>query len=210
VRTETKLGTTQLVPEITLHLANEALPLWQATENELERTGLPPPYWAFAWPGGQALARLILDRPSLVRGKDVLDFAAGGGIAAIAASKAGARRVRAAEIDEFARAALVLNATANEVSIESIAQDLLQTDAFDPAGVILAGDVCYEQRMAERALAWLRRRVADGARVLLADPGRTYFPRTGVREIARYDVPTSLDLEDRTLRSTGIFELSES
>lgn len=207
---ETQLGATQLVPEIKLHLAHEALPLWQATEDKLERSGLPPPYWAFAWPGGQALARLILDRPSLVRGKDVLDFAAGGGIAAIAASKAGARRVRAAEIDEFARAALALNATANEVSIESIAQDLLQSDAFDPARVILAGDVCYERPMADRALAWLRRRVADGARVLLADPGRAYFPRTGVREIARYDVPTSLDLEDRTLRSTGIFELSES
>jgi predicted nicotinamide N-methyase len=116
--------------------------------------------------------------------------------------------VRAAEIDEFARAALALNATANEVSIESIAHDLLQTDAFDPAGLILAGDVCYERPMADRALAWLRRRVADGARVLLADPGRAYFPTQGVREIARYDVPTSLDLEDRTIRSTGIFELS--
>jgi predicted nicotinamide N-methyase len=208
VRAETQLGTTQLVPEITLHLAHEALPLWHATEATLERNGLPPPYWAFAWPGGQALARLILDRPSLVRGKDVLDFASGGGISAIAASKAGARRVRAAEIDPFARIALALNATANEVSIEAIAQDLLQTEAFDPAGVILAGDVCYEQPMATQAVAWLRRRVADGARVLLADPGRTYFPKDGVREIARYDVPTSLDLEDRTIRSTGIFELS--
>jgi predicted nicotinamide N-methyase len=153
---------------------------------------------------------LLLDQPELVRGKDVLDFAAGGGIAAIAASKAGARRVRAAEIDDFARAALALNATANQVSIEAIAQDLLQSDAFDPAGVILAGDVCYEQPMADLTVAWLRRRVADGARVLLADPGRAYFPKTGVRELARYDVPTSLDLEDRTIRSTGVYELLDT
>ncbi|GIL41039.1 class I SAM-dependent methyltransferase [Roseiterribacter gracilis] len=207
---ETQLGTAQFVPEITLHLAHAALPLWHATEAKLEKNGVPPPYWAFAWPGGQALARLVLDQPDLVRGMDVLDFAAGSGISAIAASKAGARRVRAAEIDAFARVALALNATVNQVSIEAIAQDLLQTDAFDPAQVILAGDVCYEQPMATQAIAWLRRRVADGARVLLADPGRAYFPKTGVREIARYDIPTSLDLESNTIRSTGIFELADS
>jgi predicted nicotinamide N-methyase len=205
---QTQPGTTALVPEITLRLAHAALPLWHATEETLAQTGLPPPYWAFAWPGGQALARLLLDRPHLVRGRDVLDFAAGGGIAAIAACKAGARRVDAAEIDAFARAALALNAEANAVQIAVRGDDLLADDTQVAADLILAGDVCYEQPMATRAVAWLRRRVTAGARVLLADPGRAYFPQTGVRELARYDVPTSLDLEDRPLRSTGVYELS--
>lgn len=195
------------MPEIQLHLAHEALPLWHATEATLARTGLPPPYWAFAWPGGQATARLLLDRPSLARGKNVLDFASGGGIAAIAAAKVGARRVRAAEIDAFARQALRLNADANAVAIDLVAEDLLGADASVTDDLILAGDVCYEQPMATLAVAWLRRRAADGARILLADPGRAYFPASGVRELARYDVPTSLDLEDREVRSTGIFEL---
>ncbi len=193
-----------LVPEITLHLASEVTPLWHATEEVLARNGLPPPYWAFAWPGGQTFARLLLDRPELVRGRSVLDFAAGCGIAAIAAAKSGAARVVASEIDDFAMAAIALNSRLNDVDIEIIGDDLL---AKPPAGwdLILAGDVCYEKPMADRTLAWLDRAVEGGAEVLIADPGRAYLPKSGLFEIARHDVPTSLDLENRKIMTTVIY-----
>jgi predicted nicotinamide N-methyase len=193
-----------LVPEITLHLASEVTPLWHATEEVLARNGLPPPYWAFAWPGGQTFARLLLDRPELVRGRSVLDFAAGCGIAAIAAAKSGAARVVASEIDDFAMAAIALNSRLNDVDIEIIGDDLL---AKPPAGwdLILAGDVCYEKPMADRTLAWLDRAVEGGAEVLIADPGRAYLPKSGLFEIARHDVPTSLDLENRKIMTTVLY-----
>ena len=203
VEAETTILSPPLVPEIRLHLASEILPLWQATEAELAELGLPPPYWAFAWPGGQALARHLLDHPDIVRGRRVLDFAAGSGLAAIAAVKAGAASAAAAEIDRFAIAAIGLNAGLNHIAIESIEEDIVgQGGAWD---VVLAGDVCYERPMAERVAPWLARLAAEGALVLMGDPGRNYLPAAGLREIARYDVPTSLELEDRILRETIIW-----
>lgn len=202
----TKLGATPLVPEIRLHLADAALPLWEMTEAALERTGLPPPYWAFAWPGGQAIARLLLDRPELVRGKAVLDLGAGGGIGGIAAMQSGAVRVQGNDIDAFALAALALNAAANGVSVETIGVDLLGRPA-PPCDLILAGDLCYEKPMAGRVLAWLRAASAAGTLVLLGDPGRAYAPSDGLEKLAEYDVPVSLDLEDREIRQTAVWRV---
>ena len=191
------------MPEIRLHLASEVVPLWQATETNLTERGLPPPYWAFAWPGGQALARHLLDHPDLVAGRRVLDFAAGSGLAAIAASKAGAASIAAAEIDRFAIAAIGLNAELNGVDLELIEADILgQAGGWD---VVLAGDVCYERPMAERVGRWLGQLADGGTRVLMGDPGRNYLPTNGLREIARYRVPTSLDLEDRISRETIVW-----
>jgi predicted nicotinamide N-methyase len=206
VRAQTELAAPLVVPEIRLHLATEVTPLWRATEATLAASGLPPPYWAFAWPGGQALARHLLDHPALVRGRRVLDFAAGSGLAAIAAAKAGAASVAAADIDAFALAAIGLNAAANDVTLEIIGDDLTdQPNAWD---VVLAGDVCYERPMAERATAWLRGLASAGALVLLADPGRSYLPTDGLTEIARCQIPTSRELEDRERRETVIWRLS--
>lgn len=203
VRAETTLAAPPLVPEIRLHLASEVVPLWQATEETLTRRGLPPPYWAFAWPGGQAIARHVLDNPGLLRGARVLDFAAGSGLAAIAAAKAGAANVGAAEIDAFALAAIALNARVNGVRVETISEDILgRPSAWD---VVLAGDVCYERPMAERVARWFAALAAAGTEVLMADPGRAYLPREGLIEIARYEVPTSLDLEDRKQRETIVW-----
>jgi predicted nicotinamide N-methyase len=203
VLAETVIAAPPLVPEIRLHLASEVVPLWQATETNLTERGLPPPYWAFAWPGGQALARHLLDHPDLVRGKRVLDFAAGSGLAAIAAAKAGAASASAAEIDRFAIAAIGLNAKLNGVGLEAIEADILgQAGGWD---VVLAGDVCYERPMAERVGQWLGRLAAGGTQVLMGDPGRNYLPTTGLREVGRYQVPTSLDLEDRISRETIVW-----
>jgi predicted nicotinamide N-methyase len=198
-----------LAPEIALRLASEVTPLWHATETYLEQNNLPPPYWAFAWPGGQTFARLLLDRPELARGRRVLDFASGCGIAAIAAVKAGAAKVVATEIDAFAVAALGLNATLNGVTFDVFEGDIL---AEPPTGwdLILAGDVCYEKPMAERTTAWLDLAAAGGAEVLIADPGRAYLPKSGLSEIARHDVPTPLDLENRKIMTTLIYRYAPS
>ncbi len=155
VRDNTTLTTAPLLPEITLHLATEVTPLWMATEETLAEKNLPPPYWAFAWPGGQAVARLLLDRPDLVAGKSVLDFAAGTGIVGIAAMKAGAARVQACEIDRFALAAIRLNAEANGVEVKPVSVDLIGRD-LPGIDIVLAGDVCYEKPMAEKVTVWLR------------------------------------------------------
>jgi len=209
VRENTVATQAPLVPEITLHLASEVTPLWHATEEVLEQNGLPPPYWAFAWPGGQTFARILLDRPELARGRRVLDFAAGCGIAAIAADKSGAAQVVASEIDAFAVAALGLNAALNGVMFDILEGDVL---AEPPAGwdLILAGDVCYEKPMADRTLAWLDLAVAQGTEVLIADPGRAYLPKSGLTEIARHDVPTPLDLENRKIMTTVIYRYTSS
>ncbi len=205
VRGQTVLATAALVPEIRLHLATEVTPLWRATEAVLAARDVPPPYWAFAWPGGQALARYILDRPETVRGKRVLDFAAGSGLAAIAATRAQAAAVTAADTDAHAAAAIALNAAANAASIEILTADPIgRPSAWD---VVLAGDVCYEQPMADRTLAWLRMLAAGGTDILLGDPGRTYRPQDGVAELARYQVPTSLELETRTMCDTAVWRL---
>jgi predicted nicotinamide N-methyase len=205
IAAQTALASPPLVPEIQLYLASEVTPLWEATEVTLAASYVPPPYWAFAWPGGQALARHVLDHPQLVAGRRVLDFAAGSGLAAIAAARAGAASVAAAEIDPIAIAAIDLNATINAVEIDCIAEDIVGTD--DGWHVVLAGDVCYERPMAERATAWLVDLARRGAIVLLGDPGRAYLPRTGLDRVTCYTVPTTLDLEDRTERETTIWRV---
>lgn len=204
---QTRPGRATLVPEIALRLASEAVPLWQATEATLAVTGLPPPYWAFAWPGGQALARELLDRPDWVRGRRVLDVGAGGGIAAIAAAKAGAAAVTAAEIDRFALAALAINAADNGVAVALFDGDPIGRMDLD-AQIVLIGDLCYERPLAERIVPWLRRLAGAGVEVLLADPGRAYVPKDGLIELARHVVPTDLDLEDRTTREVVIYRVT--
>lgn len=195
-----------LVPEILLHLADQVMPLWEMTEADLEREGVPPPYWAFAWPGGQAVARLALDRPELVKGKRVLDLGAGGGIAAIAAIKAGAAQATANDIDVLALAAIALNAAANKVAVDVLDRDLLD----DPArgwDVILAGDLCYEKPMAGRVMGWLRAAASRGTTVLLGDPGRAYAPADGLYKLGDFAVPVSRDLEDRDIRHTAVWQV---
>ena len=205
IRAQTALTAPPLVPEIRLHLAGAVTPLWRATEATLASTDVPPPYWAFAWPGGQALARYVLDHPEVVRGRRVLDFAAGSGLVAIAAARAQAAAVAAADIDAHAAAAIALNAAANEAAVDILTADPIGLpSAWD---VVLAGDVCYEQPMADRTLAWLRMLAAAGTDVLLGDPGRSYRPHDGLAELARYPVPTSLELETRTLCDTTVWRL---
>ncbi len=201
----TELLPPPLVPEILLHLATEVVPLWRKTEEELEEMGVPPPYWAFAWAGGQALARYLLDNPELVAGKRVLDFGSGSGLVAIAAAMAGAQSVLAADIDIFAGCAIAANALANAVTLDVTAQDMLGEESqWD---VLLCGDVCYERPLAEKLLGWLMAHQARGALVLLGDPGRSYFPKTGVERLALYNVQTTRDLEDREIRETGVYRL---
>lgn len=202
---QTAIVAPPLTPEIRLHLATEITPIWEATEAALARMNLPPPYWAFAWAGGQALTRFLLDHPDWVKGKRVLDFAAGSGLSAIGAAKAGAASVQAAEIDDYAIAAIALNARINDVTIELVRDDLLGAEPrWD---VVLAGDVCYERPMAERVIAWFRALAGRGVAILMGDPGRAYLPQSGLVELARYQVPTSLELEDRTARETIVWRL---
>jgi predicted nicotinamide N-methyase len=207
VRAQTAIATPPLVPEIRLHLATQITPLWEATEATLAAANVPPPYWAFAWPGGQALARYVLDHPETVRDRRVLDFAAGCGLGAIAAARAGAAHVVASDIDSIAIQVMALNAELNEVAFATTSADL-SCESDSPWDVIIAGDVCYERPMAEAILPWLRGLAHKGITVLMADPGRAYLPATGLEEIARYDVPTSLELEDRTLRTTRVLRLA--
>ncbi len=193
-----------LVPEITLHLATRITPIWQASETWLRATGIDPPFWAFAWPGGQALARFIIDSPDRLRALRVLDFAAGCGLAGIAAARAGAARVEATEIDPLAAAAIALNAALNGATVTVLAGDAVGSDCrWD---LILAGDVCYEAPMTRHILPWLRRMAAT-AEVWIADPGRAYLPATGLLPFARYVVPTTTELEDRTERVVTIARL---
>jgi predicted nicotinamide N-methyase len=206
IRANTLLSAPPLVPEIKLHLASEVTPLWQATEATLAKSQLPPPYWAFAWAGGQALARHLLDHPQFVAARSVLDFGAGSGLVAIAARRAGARAVTAAEIDPFAAAAIALNAAANHCAIEITTDDVIgSAPRWD---VVLAGDMCYERPLAERLTDWLLRCAAAGALILLGDPGRAYLPRAHLAALATYTVPTPLDLEDRTARETTVWRLA--
>ncbi|HTZ35644.1 MAG TPA: 50S ribosomal protein L11 methyltransferase [Stellaceae bacterium] len=207
VRANTAVAAPPLVPEIRLHLASEITPLWQATEETLAQRQMPPPFWAFAWAGGQALARCLLDRPDLVAGRDALDFGAGSGLVAIAAAKAGADCVEAAETDPFAVAAIALNAALNGVTIGVVAADLLAGRAPPRRAVVLAGDVCYERPMAARTIALLRRCAAQGSLVLLGDPGRAYLPRDGLVEVARYCVPVTRELEDRDERDGVVYRV---
>ena len=205
LRAHTAIGSPALVPEIALHLATEITPIWQATEIWLAENNIAPPFWAFAWPGSQALARYVLDHPAEVAGRRVLDFAAGGGLAAIACAQAGAISVEAAEIDSFALLAIRLNAALNGVTVAAPAGDIVGSACrWD---LILCGDVCYEAPMTSHILPWLRRMAAD-ADVWIADPGRAYLPTAGLTRFAHYVVPTSTELEDRTTRDVGLYRLA--
>ena len=206
IRDNTRLQAPPHTPELSLHLADEVTPIWKLTEEALEEIGLPPPFWAFAWAGGQALARYVLDHPEIVAGKRVIDFATGSGIVAVAAMKAGAARVLAADIDVFCEAAVGLNADANAVEIAFTDQNLLDAPP-PPADVLLAGDICYERPMAEAVMDWLGQGRAAGARVLIGDPGRTYFPKDGLEKLAEYQVPTTRELEDLAVKRTSVWTL---
>jgi len=194
----------RLVPEIRLYLASEITPLWQASEAFLEAANLSPPFWAFAWPGSEALARYVTDNPASVAGKCVLDFAAGSGLAGLAAARAGALNVLAVEIDPLAGAAIRLNAGLNEVELDVLVGDVTSDSCrWD---VILCGDVCYEAPMTRHIMPWLRRMARDSV-VLMADPGRAYAPVDGVEEVARYVVPTSRELEDGDSRTVRLWRI---
>ena len=205
ISVNTRVEAPRLVPEIELHLAHEVLPIWEMTEKALNESGLAPPYWAFSWAGGQALARYLLDHPETVRGRTVLDFAAGCGIAAIAAHRAGARRVLAADIDPFAAAAATMNAQRNGATIEITTRDLI--GAPGAWEVILAGDICYERPTAEAVTAWLGTLAKAGALVLVGDPGRTFLPREGLEKITGYAVRTTREVEDTDLRNACVWRV---
>jgi predicted nicotinamide N-methyase len=208
IRTNTALETPVMVPEFRLWLATEYVPIWQATEAWLEEQNVDPPYWAFCWPGGQAIARFLLDNPEHVRGKTVLDFAAGSGVSSMAAARAGAASVIANDIDALSLVAARINAVENALTVGTSAEDWLAgPEAMPPADVVIAGDVCYEREMSVRALAWLRGHANAGRLVLLGDPGRNYFSAQGLEELARYEIPTSLQLENRGMRETVVWRV---
>ena len=194
-------------PELRLHLADEVEPIWRKTEEALQQTGLDPPFWAFAWAGGQALARYLIDHPAEVAGRRVLDFATGSGMVAIAAMRAGAAHVLACDVDPFCAAAVALNAAANGVEVEFAGADLLDGEPPE-VDLICAGDICYEWPLADRVRHWLHAAHLKGARVLIGDPGRAYLPREGLELLASYEVQTTRELEDREIRKTGVFTFS--
>jgi predicted nicotinamide N-methyase len=205
IRAETRLLPVPHAPEISLHVAEEATALWQKTEDELEQMGLPPPFWAFAWAGGQALARYILDHSDLVRGRTVLDVASGSGLVAIAAAMAGAAEVQAADIDAFAAAAIAINAEANRVSVAPRLADLVGTD--EGWDVVLTGDIFYERDIAARMWPWLAALEARGATVLIGDPGRSYLPKDKVEQIAQYRVQVTRELEDAEIKLSRVWRI---
>ena len=208
IRSNTALEAPAMVPEFRLWLATEYVPIWQATEAWLEEQNVDPPYWAFCWPGGQAIARFLLDHPDLVRGKRVIDFAAGSGVSSMAAARAGAASVIANDIDALSLVAARLNAVENALTVGTSAEDWLAgPEAMPQTDVVIAGDVCYEREMSVRALAWLRGHANAGRLVLLGDPGRNYFSAQGLEELARYDIPTSLQLENRGMRETVVWRV---
>lgn len=205
IRANTRVSAPPHVPELRLHLADDAVALWEMTEEELGKLGLPPPFWAFAWAGGQALARHILDHPEIVRGKTVLDVASGSGLVGIAAMRAGAAEATCADIDGFAAYAALLNASLNKVDLTASDADPLKDDP--DVGVILVGDLFYDRDIATHLLAWLRRQAARGCDILVGDPGRTYLPKDALEKIAEYSVPTTKALEDAEVKRTGVWRL---
>lgn len=207
VRSQSRLSPVALAPEIMIYQADEPIGLWELTEGEY-RSEQPPPFWAFAWAGGQALARFLLDHPEEVAGRRVLDLASGSGVVAVAAARAGASTVRASEIDPLAVAAIEANAAANGVAVQATLADLLDED---PAGqevdVVTAGDAFYSQAMAARVARFLRRAARAGIGVLVGDPGRAYFQPAIFTQLAEYDVPVTRALESTTRMRTGVYRL---
>jgi predicted nicotinamide N-methyase len=211
IRANTKLLPVPLAPEICLHLAEESLPIWRKTEEELGQINVPPPYWAFAWAGGQALARYLLDNATAVAGAHVLDLGSGSGLTAIAAMRAGAACVLAADIDALALAAIELNAAANAVTVEATLEDLLVAGPKQVGGrfdVVLIGDLFYERTLAYRVLAYIVAASAHGAQVLVGDPRRSYFPKERFRQVMEYSVPVTRELEDAEIKRTAVWRLA--
>ncbi len=209
VRATTRLAPVPLVPEIRLHLAAEPISLWQRTERELGQTGLPPPYWAFAWAGGQALARYLLDHPGEVAGRRVIDLASGSGLVAIAAARAGAARVTGYDVDPIAVAAIAVNAAANGANVAGVCADILRPDGppCPAADVVLVADAFYQRELAASVMSFLDGARARGASVLVADLGRAYLPRARLTAVAAYDVPGLAAVEDHDVRTTTIWTL---
>jgi predicted nicotinamide N-methyase len=207
IHAHTRLLPVPLAQEIRLHLAEESMPIWQKTEEELGRMNVPPPYWAFAWAGGQALARYVLDNRSLIADRVVLDLGAGSGLTSIAAMRAGAGHVLATDIDPYAVAAIALNAAANGVSVDASTADVLDAPPgrFD---VILVGDLFYERALADRVLGFLDSARRSDAVVLVGDPQRSYFPKDRFRQVAAYSVPVTRDLEDMEIKRTSVWQLA--
>lgn len=206
IREHTVLAPVPMVSEIRVYTATELVPLWRASAGWLDERGLNVPFWCVPWAGGQALARWILEHPEVVRDLRVLDFGTGSGLLAIAAAKAGAAEVRAVDVDPLAASACALNATANDVAVEVICEDLVDRDVTADVDVVLAGDVWYELGPSARFARWLRVLASKGARVLTGDPGRAYVP-SNTRELAVYDVPTTMDLESTKSRSARVLEI---
>lgn len=206
IRANTALTTPPHVPEIRLHLASEAHDLWKKTEDELQTVGLPPPFWAFAWAGGQGLARYVLDHPESVRCKRVLDFASGSGLVAIAAATAGAGHVLASDTDPFCAAAIRLNAAENGVALESAGIDLIGSGyGWD---VVLAGDVFYDRELAGRLIPWFVALRSRRAEILIGDPGRFYLPRDRLEELGIHYIPVSRALEDAEVKKTTVWRFA--
>jgi predicted nicotinamide N-methyase len=208
IRANTRVSAPPHVPELRLHLADDAVDLWKLTEEELDRLGLPPPFWAFAWAGGQALARYVLDHPDIVRGRTVMDVASGSGLVAIAAMLAGATRACAVDIDPFCAPAAAMNAALNSVTLATSDADPI--GAPTDADVILVGDLFYDRDLSPRLLAWLRTLHAAGRTVLIGDPGRSYLPKDALMQVASYEVPTLTALEDAAVKKTGVWRLREA
>lgn len=203
IRSTTRPRPVPQAPELLLYVADEATELWEKTEEELGQVGLPPPFWAFAWAGGQALARYVLDRPEIVRGLRILDFASGSGLVAIAAARAGARLVEASDLDPFALTAITLNAQLNGVAVKARGADLVGRD--EGWDVVLAGDIFYERDNAARSSHWLETLARRGARVFLGDPGRSYLPRARLEALATYEVPVTRILEDADVKQSSVW-----
>lgn len=191
------------VPEVRLHLASEAHGLWHKTEDELAQSGLPPPFWAFAWAGGQGLARYVLDNPQTVRGRNVIDFASGSGLVGIAAMMAGAAAVICADIDPFSAEAVLLNAGLNNVSVQTERANLIGKEP--DAAVLLAGDVFYDRHLAGELIVWLGNLSRGGVEVLIGDPGRAYLPKDRLEQLASYEVPVTRALEDADVKRTNVW-----
>lgn len=202
VRANTSVGVPPLVPEVRLHMASDVFALWRRIEIETRQANPPPPFWAFAWAGGQAVARYVLDHPRTVGDRRVLDFGAGSGLIAIAAVKSGAASAEAADIDPFSTAATMMNAVENKVFVKTLSADVIGQTGWQ---TILVGDMCYERPLSEHLMAWLRSLRAAGAEILIGDPGRNYFFKDGLEKLAEYRVKTPRDLEDRDERETGVY-----
>ncbi len=205
IRENTRVLAPSHVPELRLHLADDAVALWQLTEEQLGELGLPPPFWAFAWAGGQALARYILDHPEIARGREVLDVASGSGLVAIAAMKAGANSAIAVDIDAFAAHAAEINAALNNVALTTSDADPVGQPT--PCDLILVGDLFYDRDLAPRVLAWLEAMQREGKQVLIGDPGRTYLPKDKLEQIASYDIPVTRALEDADVKRAAVWRL---